>query len=140
MVVYFSTFAVIDALRSTPVEGVPLQGGSLFNSLWSTMGAFVSIPDCKSHYDIILNCSVLDGYGHNVKFNGTWPEDVSFGSYKKGQFPGDPDIAGIGVRKRLARPRPLASPLIQNGVAFAYVRMKTDSRSLRRGHIIRLSS
>ncbi|KAI3320569.1 hypothetical protein HD806DRAFT_524605 [Xylariaceae sp. AK1471] len=61
------------------------------------MGAFVSIPECKSYYNITLNCSVLDGHGNSVTFNGTWPEDVSLGGYTKGQFPGDPDIAGIGI-------------------------------------------
>jgi len=64
------------------------------------MGAFVSIPECKSHYNVTLDCSVMDDHSHQIVFNGTWPVNVSIGGYTKGQFPGDPDIAGVGVRER----------------------------------------
>ncbi|KAI0397196.1 hypothetical protein F5Y17DRAFT_13600 [Xylariaceae sp. FL0594] len=60
------------------------------------MGAFVSIPECKSHYNVTLNCSVMDDRGSQFVFNGTWPDNVSIGGYRKGEFPADPDIAGVG--------------------------------------------
>jgi hypothetical protein len=65
------------------------------------MGAFVSIPECKSHYNVTLNCNVTDDQGQDIMFNGTWPANVSIGGHTKGEFPGDPDIAGVGVRERL---------------------------------------
>ncbi|KAI1811890.1 hypothetical protein GGS20DRAFT_578745 [Poronia punctata] len=61
------------------------------------MGAFVSIPECKSHYNATLDCSVMDDQRREFMFNNTWPDNVSIGGYTKGEFPADPDIAGIGI-------------------------------------------
>jgi len=48
------------------------------------MGANVSFEGCKANYNITLNCSTNPGQ--------------SWGDFRRGQFPPDPDIAGIGVR------------------------------------------
>lgn len=49
------------------------------------MGAYVSIPDCKSHYNVTLDCS------YNLS-------TAVIGGLTKGEFGSDSDIAGIGVR------------------------------------------
>ncbi|KAF3071232.1 hypothetical protein GL218_00914 [Daldinia childiae] len=56
------------------------------------MGSYVSVVDCKADYNITLNCSIERG-------NTTMGEMpiTRIGGYTKGQFPGDPDIAGIGI-------------------------------------------
>lgn len=51
-----------------------------------TMGTYVSIPYCQANYNVTLDCSV------NTTVNGT-----IIGGLTKGQFQGNPDIAGIGV-------------------------------------------
>lgn len=66
------------------------------------MGSYVSIVDCKAHYNVTLNCGVQ---GVNQTINGTTkilPPFTSIGGYSRGEVPGDPDIAGIGVRFILA--------------------------------------
>ncbi|KAL6410805.1 hypothetical protein AUP68_07237 [Ilyonectria robusta] len=52
------------------------------------MGAYVSRGECKSHYGVVLNCSI-----------GAYPNKTiySLGDIQKGQFEGDGDIAGIGI-------------------------------------------
>ncbi|KAI0891314.1 hypothetical protein F4806DRAFT_483305 [Annulohypoxylon nitens] len=61
------------------------------------MGSYISTVDCQAHYNITLNCNVI---GRNVTIDGKTSIEVPFtqiGDYSKGQFPGDPDIAGIGI-------------------------------------------
>ncbi|KAK0641829.1 hypothetical protein B0T16DRAFT_461858 [Cercophora newfieldiana] len=54
------------------------------------MGAYVSIPDCKSHYNITVNC---DYFVTNLT-NGEKPK---IGGYGRREIPPDADVAGIGV-------------------------------------------
>ncbi|CAJ2510623.1 Uu.00g062480.m01.CDS01 [Anthostomella pinea] len=63
------------------------------------MGAFASVPDCQAHYNITLNCQILDESNNSTidHFNGTWPANVSLGGVYKGGFEGDADIAGVGI-------------------------------------------
>lgn len=56
-----------------------------------TMGAYVSIPYCATHYNVTLECEPP---------NAT---DSSIGGVTRGGFAPDPDIAGIGVRVWLRR-------------------------------------
>lgn len=61
------------------------------------MGSHVSVPECQAKYNVTLNCTVV---GRNVTINGKNSIETPFtsiGGFSKGQFPGDPDIAGIGV-------------------------------------------
>ncbi|KAI2468850.1 hypothetical protein F4781DRAFT_247985 [Annulohypoxylon bovei var. microspora] len=61
------------------------------------MGSYISIAECPTRYNIILNCDII---GNNVTVDGKTVVDAPFtriGQYAKGQFPGDPDIAGIGI-------------------------------------------
>ncbi|KAI1770557.1 hypothetical protein F4818DRAFT_259868 [Hypoxylon cercidicola] len=61
------------------------------------MGSYVSIVDCQAGYNITPNCAVQ---GTNVTNDGMTMVEKPFtkiGDYSKGQFPGDPDIAGIGI-------------------------------------------
>ncbi|KAI0171694.1 hypothetical protein GGR52DRAFT_433810 [Hypoxylon sp. FL1284] len=61
------------------------------------MGSYVSVDRCQAHYSITLNCSV---HVYNDTNNGTTVPGTSvteIGGYTKGHFPGDPDIAGIGI-------------------------------------------
>ncbi|KAI1371747.1 hypothetical protein F4677DRAFT_450092 [Hypoxylon crocopeplum] len=62
------------------------------------MGSYVSVVECQTNYNVTLNCDVegmntaiIDGQ------NVTLPPFTSIGGYSRGQFPGDPDIAGIGI-------------------------------------------
>ncbi|KAK4206079.1 hypothetical protein QBC37DRAFT_445190 [Rhypophila decipiens] len=54
------------------------------------MGAYVSIPDCKSHYNETVNCE------YNVNVSDSNPF-ATIGGHRRGEIPADPDIAGIGV-------------------------------------------
>ncbi|OTB04540.1 hypothetical protein M426DRAFT_152309 [Hypoxylon sp. CI-4A] len=61
------------------------------------MGSYVSVPECQARYNITLNCAVE---GKNTTVNGQLVVESPFteiGGYAKGEFPGDPDIAGIGI-------------------------------------------
>ncbi|KAI1764854.1 hypothetical protein GGR53DRAFT_296690 [Hypoxylon sp. FL1150] len=62
------------------------------------MGSYVSVPECQTRYNITLNCAIE---GRNVTGdNGEIGQQTPFtkiGDYSKGNFPGDPDIAGIGI-------------------------------------------
>jgi len=51
------------------------------------MGAYVSIDECRSHYNKTVVC--------DFNFTSTPP---NVGGHDKGQVPPDADIAGIGVR------------------------------------------
>ncbi|KAK0620812.1 hypothetical protein B0T14DRAFT_587448, partial [Immersiella caudata] len=52
------------------------------------MGAYVSIPECRSHYNITVNCDYF--------VNETFPVPT-IGGLGKHEIPTDPDIAGVGV-------------------------------------------
>jgi hypothetical protein len=54
------------------------------------MGAYVSIPNCESHYQITLNCTV------GTKSNSTG-NYTTYGGLEQRDFDGDPDVAGVGV-------------------------------------------
>ncbi|KAI1104821.1 hypothetical protein F4804DRAFT_173116 [Jackrogersella minutella] len=61
------------------------------------MGAYISISQCPERYNITLNCTFE---GKNVTVDGQQKVEAPFtsiGGYTRGQFPGDPDIAGIGI-------------------------------------------
>ncbi|KAI1204480.1 uncharacterized protein F4807DRAFT_330046 [Annulohypoxylon truncatum] len=61
------------------------------------MGSYISIAECQARYNVTLNCTVV---GKNVTVDGENVTDRPFtriGDYGKGEFPGDPDIAGIGI-------------------------------------------
>ncbi|KAK3312381.1 hypothetical protein B0H66DRAFT_633087 [Apodospora peruviana] len=55
------------------------------------MGAYVSIPDCRSHYNITVNCN------YNVTSDNAKSSNDTIGGYFRGELPTNPDIAGIGV-------------------------------------------
>ncbi|KAI5862233.1 hypothetical protein GGS23DRAFT_112760 [Durotheca rogersii] len=59
------------------------------------MGAAVSVPECQAHYNITVNCTAKGRNGSEEK--STLPPFTRIGDYDKGGFPGDPDIAGIGI-------------------------------------------
>ncbi|KAI1343663.1 hypothetical protein F5Y15DRAFT_172649 [Xylariaceae sp. FL0016] len=62
------------------------------------MGAFVSVPYCETHYKITPNCSIADDHYQTINLTeDAWPSNISFGGLYKGEFEGDPDIAGIGI-------------------------------------------
>ncbi|KAI0025952.1 hypothetical protein F4780DRAFT_789440 [Xylariomycetidae sp. FL0641] len=64
------------------------------------MAAFVSFSQCKSYYNATLDCRVTDGQNKTIqKFDYEWAKtpNVTIGDYTRGTFPGDPDIAGVGV-------------------------------------------
>ncbi|KAK4447004.1 hypothetical protein QBC34DRAFT_427801 [Podospora aff. communis PSN243] len=50
------------------------------------MGAYVSIPECRAHYNITVICD----------YNVTDPIPT-IGGLEKGEIPTDPDVAGVGV-------------------------------------------
>lgn len=54
------------------------------------MGAYTSVPECQSHYNVTVQCDILftDSTNTSVK---------QIGAIEKGHFQGDPDIAGVGV-------------------------------------------
>lgn len=58
------------------------------------MGSYVSVPTCKSHYNVTIDCNL-------ETYNNTGNNDTlifkSIGGAEKGQVATDPDIAGIGV-------------------------------------------
>lgn len=54
------------------------------------MGAYVSISECKSHYNITINCDYKNGTADELK-------PISIGGKTQGAIPTDPDVAGIGV-------------------------------------------
>ncbi|KAI0131523.1 hypothetical protein F4814DRAFT_406364 [Daldinia grandis] len=56
------------------------------------MGSYISVVDCKANYNVTLDCSIE---GRNTTMGET--SITRIGNYTKGQFPGDPDIAGIGI-------------------------------------------
>jgi len=64
------------------------------------MGAYVSMPECQSHYNITVNC---DYKVNATELNGTAP---TIGGYGRREIPTDPDVAGIGV----CRPFPSLTP------------------------------
>ncbi|KAK7947839.1 uncharacterized protein PG986_008725 [Apiospora aurea] len=54
------------------------------------MGAYVSVYECRSHYNVTINCDHEDINNETQKYN-------SLGDFGRGQFPGNPDVAGIGI-------------------------------------------
>jgi hypothetical protein len=52
------------------------------------MGAYVSIPECKSHYNITVNCDYF--------VNESYPVPT-IGGFGRREIPTDPDVAGVGV-------------------------------------------
>ncbi|KAI0381695.1 hypothetical protein F5Y04DRAFT_255081 [Hypomontagnella monticulosa] len=62
------------------------------------MGSYISKDTCLAQYNISMDCTVA---GHNTTdSNGKIIVQAPFtriGNYTKGSFPGDPDIAGIGI-------------------------------------------
>jgi hypothetical protein len=82
------------------------------------MGAYVSITDCQAHYNITLNCSVTTANDNTTV--------LAFGDYTRGEFPGDPDVAGIGVCY-------LFSLLLNSGMALTWI----DRRHLSCCNIVR---
>ncbi|KAI0112319.1 hypothetical protein F4776DRAFT_350543 [Hypoxylon sp. NC0597] len=61
------------------------------------MGSYISIAECQARYNVVLNCTVD---GKHTTTNGVDAVEAPFtriGNYTKGQFPGDPDVAGIGI-------------------------------------------
>ncbi|KAI1651309.1 uncharacterized protein F4817DRAFT_356254 [Daldinia loculata] len=61
------------------------------------MGSYISVVDCQANYNVTPDCSIEGG-----SITAGHASVTRIGSYTKGQFPGDPDIAGIGVRSILA--------------------------------------
>jgi hypothetical protein len=55
------------------------------------MGAHVSTASCAAHYKITPNCSVVLSQDNSTA--------LLLGQSAYGEFQGDPDIAGIGVRR-----------------------------------------
>ncbi|KAI1134295.1 hypothetical protein F5Y05DRAFT_237420 [Hypoxylon sp. FL0543] len=61
------------------------------------MGSYISVAECQARFSITLNCTVE---GKNTTVDGKTVLEAPFtriGNYTKGQFPADPDIAGIGI-------------------------------------------
>jgi hypothetical protein len=56
------------------------------------MGAYVSTSACKENYNVTINCNLT-----YLDPNDNHTEIVRIGDVDKGQFPGNPDIAGVGV-------------------------------------------
>ncbi|KAK8094953.1 hypothetical protein PG997_001638 [Apiospora hydei] len=54
------------------------------------MGAYVSVYECRSHYNVTINCDHEDIHNETQKYN-------SLGDFGRGQFSGNPDVAGIGI-------------------------------------------
>ncbi|KAK8038611.1 hypothetical protein PG993_007022 [Apiospora rasikravindrae] len=54
------------------------------------MGAYVSVYECRSHYNVTINCDHQDINNETQKYN-------SLGEFGRGQFSGNPDVAGIGI-------------------------------------------
>ncbi|RYO93140.1 hypothetical protein DL762_001267 [Monosporascus cannonballus] len=52
------------------------------------MGAYYSVENCKNRHGVDVNCTI--GY------NDTTQVFESIGIYRRGEFEGDPDIAGVG--------------------------------------------
>ncbi|GAB1317964.1 TRP C-terminal domain-containing protein [Madurella fahalii] len=52
------------------------------------MGAYVSREGCLAHYGVDIRCDTLPANGSRIE---------QIGPYRRGQWPTDPDIAGIGV-------------------------------------------
>ncbi|KAI1486249.1 hypothetical protein F5X96DRAFT_673855 [Biscogniauxia mediterranea] len=71
------------------------------------MGSFVSIPQCRNHLRVSVNCSVSGGVNiiviDKVEIK---PPFEALGGYLLGEFPGDPDIAGIGLATNKYLPEP----------------------------------
>ncbi|KAI2625410.1 hypothetical protein GGS26DRAFT_200699 [Hypomontagnella submonticulosa] len=62
------------------------------------MGSAISKDQCPAQFNVTLDCTV-DGTNH-TDGNGKTIMEAPFtriGNYTKGDFPGDPDIAGIGI-------------------------------------------
>lgn len=55
------------------------------------MGAYVSTANCAAHYGVTPNCTVVWGKGQSMP--------LALGDSTFGNFPSDPDIAGIGVSR-----------------------------------------
>ncbi|KAK8087406.1 hypothetical protein PG994_002380 [Apiospora phragmitis] len=54
------------------------------------MGAYVSVHECESHYNVTINCQHSD-YDNETDTYRT------LGGHAPREFPGNPDVAGIGV-------------------------------------------
>ncbi|KAK8026192.1 hypothetical protein PG990_004015 [Apiospora arundinis] len=54
------------------------------------MGAYVSVYECESHYNVTINCEHSD-YDNETDTYRT------IGGHEPGSFPGNPDVAGIGI-------------------------------------------
>ncbi|KAI0484052.1 hypothetical protein GGR56DRAFT_7099 [Xylariaceae sp. FL0804] len=66
--------------------------------LLNKMGAYISVETCHG-YDIYPDCNITNSQNHTLtNFTGdNWPRNVSFGGVTKGNFQGNPDIAGVGI-------------------------------------------
>ncbi|KAI1407344.1 hypothetical protein F5Y13DRAFT_183469 [Hypoxylon sp. FL1857] len=61
------------------------------------MGSYISVTECQARYNITPNCHVA---GKNITVDGKADVGAPFtsiGNYTRRQFPGDPDVAGIGI-------------------------------------------
>lgn len=56
------------------------------------MGSYISVVDYQANYNVTPDCSIEGG-----SITAGHASVTRIGSYTKGQFPGDPDIAGIGI-------------------------------------------
>lgn len=54
------------------------------------MGAYISVQRCQRDYNITLDCGLGDFDKDSHKY-------THIGQYSRGEFPANPDIAGIGV-------------------------------------------
>lgn len=89
------------------------------------MGAFVSVPECQTYYNITLDCDY-------VQSNETGRRYQTIGGIEKGRFPGDPDVAGIGVSHLSLLSVKLANE--QRHLTWKY---GLDSRGLHRRDFVR---
>lgn len=60
------------------------------------MGAYVSVYECSSHYNVTIDCTHSD-------YNNETREYHSLSNFRYGEFPSNPDVAGIGVRPSRSR-------------------------------------
>ncbi|KAK8009445.1 hypothetical protein PG991_011996 [Apiospora marii] len=58
------------------------------------MGAYVSVYECSSHYNVTIDCTHSDYNNETKKYH-------SLSDFEYGAFPSNPDVAGIGVRTKI---------------------------------------
>ncbi|KAI2602487.1 hypothetical protein GGR54DRAFT_633950 [Hypoxylon sp. NC1633] len=105
------------------------------------MGSYVSVMECRTQYNVSIDCTI-QGQNHTVDGSNRTVVEAPFtsiGGYPRQHFPGDPDIAGVGILAvfvavtSFATSAGLASVLWQMAKTWRWISTYTKEQRTGRG-------